>query len=137
MREINKLIVHCSATKPSMNIGVDEIRRWHVDENGWDDVGYHVVIKRNGYAEKGRQLSVVGAHSYGNNGDSIGVCLVGGISESGEPECNFTFAQYGTLSAYISTCIDRFPNIKVIGHNQVSEKDCPCFNVESFVESIK
>ena len=38
------LVVHCSATKPSMDIGLREIKRWHVDDNGWRDVGYHYII---------------------------------------------------------------------------------------------
>ena len=42
------LVVHCSATKPSMDIGLREIKRWHVDDNGWRDVGYHYIIRRNG-----------------------------------------------------------------------------------------
>ncbi|WP_343192856.1 hypothetical protein, partial [Xylella fastidiosa] len=37
--------MHCSATKPSQNVGVREIRQWH-KEQGWLDVGYHFIIKR-------------------------------------------------------------------------------------------
>lgn len=35
------IFVHCSATKPSQNVGVREIRQWH-KEQGWLDVGYHL-----------------------------------------------------------------------------------------------
>ena len=41
MRKINDLIVHCAATYDTMDIGVKEIRKVHVDENGWKDIGYH------------------------------------------------------------------------------------------------
>ena len=46
MREINKVVVHCSATKQSMDIGAEDIRGWHKSK-GWDDIGYHYVIRRN------------------------------------------------------------------------------------------
>ena len=40
-------IIHCSATKPSMDIGFEEINRWH-RERGWLSCGYHFIIRRNG-----------------------------------------------------------------------------------------
>ena len=61
MRKINDLIVHCAATYDTMDIGVKEIRKVHVDENGWKDIGYHFVIRRDGTVEKGRDVSVIGA----------------------------------------------------------------------------
>jgi N-acetylmuramoyl-L-alanine amidase len=76
MREIKKIIVHCSDTPDTMNIGVNEIRDWHIIR-GFDDVGYHFVIKRDGTIEKGRPLEQMGAHVAGHNLDSIGICWVG------------------------------------------------------------
>ena len=42
------IVIHCAATKASMDIGASEIKKWHVDDNGWDDIGYHYIIKRDG-----------------------------------------------------------------------------------------
>ncbi len=78
MREINEIIVHCSATPESMDIGVKEIRDWHVNDNKWDDIGYHFVIRRDGTIECGRSIDKAGAHCKGHNAHSIGMCLVGG-----------------------------------------------------------
>lgn len=55
---------------------VDTIRSWHL-ERGWDDIGYHFVISKNGKIEPGRTLDSVGAHALGRNENSIGVCLEG------------------------------------------------------------
>ena len=44
-REIQKIIVHCTATPEGRNVSVDEIRRWHVKDNGWSDIGYHWIIE--------------------------------------------------------------------------------------------
>lgn len=81
MRKINDLIVHCAATYDTMDIGVKEIRKVHVDENGWKDIGYHFVIRRDGTVEKGRDVSVIGAHVLNHNANSIGICLAGGLSK--------------------------------------------------------
>lgn len=134
MREINHLVVHCSYTPPSMDIGADEVRQWHKDK-GWRDIGYHYVIRRNGSVEKGRPEDEVGAHAKGYNLDSIGICLIGG-KKSGEEkaEFNFTMKQLMALDHLIKIKLKDYPGSMVSGHNQLSSKSCPCFNVPEFVE---
>ena len=41
MRKINKIIIHCSATPELKDFDVKDIRGWHVEGNGWSDIGYH------------------------------------------------------------------------------------------------
>ena len=55
MNKKKGIIIHCSATKPSMDIGVKEINEWHL-QRGWSGIGYHYVIRRNGDLETGRDL---------------------------------------------------------------------------------
>lgn len=135
MREINKIIVHASATAPSQDIGVSEIRHWHLGK-GWSDVGYHYVIRRDGTREYGRDIKIPGAHAKGHNEDSIGICLVGGVTEDGKSDANFTFMQYITLSTIISEIQGFHGELEVIGHRDIEgvKKDCPCFNVSAFME---
>ena len=45
MRKINRIILHCSATRPTMDIGVEEITEWH-KQRGFRTIGYHYVIRR-------------------------------------------------------------------------------------------
>ncbi|WP_285658498.1 N-acetylmuramoyl-L-alanine amidase, partial [Helicobacter bizzozeronii] len=78
MRTINKVIIHCSATKEEKDFCALDIDRWH-KERGWKCVGYHYVIKLDGTIEKGRALADVGAHCVGQNKDSIGICYIGGL----------------------------------------------------------
>ena len=47
MRDINKIIVHCSATKEEQEFFADDIRRWH-KARGFSDIGYHFVINLDG-----------------------------------------------------------------------------------------
>jgi len=51
MKNIRYITIHAAATTPSMDIGVKEIREWHL-ARGWRDVGYHFVIRRDGTLEK-------------------------------------------------------------------------------------
>jgi len=136
VREINRIIVHCSATKPSMDIGADEIKQWHL-ARGWSDIGYHWVITREGITEKGRSEKVAGAHARGHNSDSIGICLVGGIDEDGQPDCNYTAAQYRALNDTINGIYMRHNIHEVLGHRDLPgvTKACPCFDVQSFISS--
>ena len=136
MRQINSIIIHCSATKPSMNVGVDEIRDWHQDR-GWSDIGYHWVIRRDGTVEKGRPEYIAGAHARGHNQDSIGICLVGGINEDGKPDCNYTSAQYRALNDTINGIYGRYNINEVLGHRDLPgvTKECPCFDVRAFLSS--
>jgi N-acetylmuramoyl-L-alanine amidase len=73
-----RVIVHCSATADSGDrIGALEIDKWHREERGWSQIGYHRVIRRTGVIELGRKDNVEGAHTKGHNEDSIGVCYIG------------------------------------------------------------
>ena len=44
-RDIDKIIIHCSATLEGRDVKTSEIKRWHVEDNGWRDIGYHFVIE--------------------------------------------------------------------------------------------
>lgn len=127
-KSTEQIIIHCAATKPSMDVDAATIDRWH-RERGWLKIGYHFVIKRDGSVEDGRDRYEVGAHAKGHNANSIGVCMVGGLSEDNEPENNFTDDQWSALSWLVDELTDEWPDAEVIGHNDVSEKSCPTFNV--------
>ena len=82
MRDIDKIIVHCSATREGQHIDVDTIRQWHTSEpRNWSDIGYHYVIYLDGSIVPGRPEERQGAHCKGNNKTSIGVCYVGGVDD--------------------------------------------------------
>jgi N-acetylmuramoyl-L-alanine amidase len=128
MRDIKKIIIHCADTYAEMDIGVAEIRRWHIDR-GWADIGYHFVIRRNGDIEKGRDEETPGAHVKGHNHDSIGVCLVGG-----KPFCNFTRAQWHALESLVMELKGRYPLAAVSGHRDHDpSKTCPTFDVRAWL----
>jgi hypothetical protein len=138
MRPINEIIIHCTATRPDWWEGetvdqkVAEIRRWHMDDRGWKDIGYHFLIDRDGKVVHGRALDKVGAHVVGHNTGTIGIALFGGhgSAETDKFADNFTAAQEKALRDLIAELRSDFPTIKkVSGHNEYAAKACPGFNV--------
>lgn len=133
MRDIRHIIIHCADTPPQMDIGVAEIREWHLARK-FTDVGYHYVIRRSGEVEKGRQEDQIGAHVQGHNHDSIGICLVGGMNTSKTgPDCNFTQHQWSALKALVAGLTVAYPQAKVSGHrDHTVAKTCPNFDAISW-----
>jgi len=129
MRKINKIIVHCSATREGQNVDVDTIRRWHVIERGWSDIGYHFVITLNGEVKEGRPLERSGAHCKGYNKSSIGICYVGGCDNGMNPKDTRTEKQKEAIINLIKDLKVKYTKInKVTGHNVYASKACPCFD---------
>lgn len=135
MRQITRIIIHCAATTPDQDVGVDDIRRWH-RQLGWRDVGYHYVIRRDGRLELGRDIALAGAHAVGHNHDSIGICLAGGLNRQGVPDCNYTRHQWQRLESLVRDLIKTTPTITdVLGHRDLNAgKACPCFSVRDWWE---
>ena len=121
------IIIHCSATTADMDIGRDEIDRWH-RTRGFSRIGYHWVIRRDGSIEAGRPPSVTGAHTKGFN-NHLGICMVGGIDENVNADANFTAAQWEALDNLVRGLTTAYPEIPVHGHRDFANKDCPSFDV--------
>lgn len=133
MRHIERIVIHCSATRPDQDVDVRWARRIHVNERGWKDVGYHFFIKRDGTIEIGRPITEVGAHTKGKNATSIGICYAGGLDMNHDPEDNRTQAQIDSMVRLINTLLEEFPDIHdIAGHNEFAAKACPCFDVKKW-----
>lgn len=137
------ITVHASATTPSMDhVDAEWIRNLHVNHNGWNDIGYHYVIKRDGTIEKGRELNVIGAHVGNSNTKNIGICMAGGVTEHdvNKPEDNFTDKQYTALTGLLTRLHEQYPDAKLMGHNDFpnyGSRGCPCFNQHVYFSWIR
>ena len=137
MRDITEIILHCSATWSRQDIGLKEITQWHTTPKskggrGWDHVGYHFIIRRDGRVEKGCPLEVRGYHCSGHNANSIGICMVGG-GPMGEDN-NFAVEQFDSLAELILDLRKKFPLASIHGHNEYAQKACPVFSVANFLK---
>lgn len=130
MRNIEKIIIHCSATPEGRDVNVETIKSWHVKGRGWSDIGYHYVIELNGMIKFGRPLEKSGAHTKGHNATSIGICYVGGIDKDKKPKDTRTEQQKESLIQLIDILLNDYPDATIHGHNEFSAKACPSFNVQ-------
>ena len=129
-KETNRIIIHCSATHPKLDIGVKDIDSWH-KAKGWSGCGYHYVLRRDGTEEIGRPYHQIGAHTMSHNEDSIGICVVGGVDAYNNPEFNFTKVQMDALYSLV-TSLRHLTGASVHGHNEFSSKACPSLNVQEY-----
>lgn len=128
-REINEIIIHCTATGEGSPVSVERIRKWH-KLRGWRDIGYHYVVHLNGVVEAGRHIDEVGAHVKGRNANSIGIVYVGGLDSEGNPKDTRTPEQDMALLYLIKLLKHNHPNARISGHNEYANKACPCFDVQ-------
>ena len=137
MRQINKIIVHCSATREGQNISVDTIRSWHVDGRGWSDIGYHFYIDLHGDIYKGRDIAKIGAHTKGQNRNSIGICYCGGVEVDGKtPKDTRTEEQEDSLLAVLKTLKAMYPEAVIHSHSDFANKACPSFDATNEYENL-
>ena len=120
------IVIHCADTYEDMDIGAEDIRKWHVDERGWSDIGYHKVIRRDGTVEDGRDIDAMGAHVRGFNQTSVGVCLIGTDT--------FTDEQFESLANLIADLLAKYPSASLRGHRDFPnvKKECPGFDVQKW-----
>ncbi|CAH0713731.1 unnamed protein product, partial [Brenthis ino] len=107
---------HCKRAMRSM-------QNFHMDDRGWNDIGYHFAVGGDGVAYEGRGWGVLGAHSLHFNNVSIGICLIGDWTNSVPP-----LQQLKTAQALIASGVELGfvkPEYKLVGHRQVRDTECP------------
>jgi N-acetylmuramoyl-L-alanine amidase len=141
-RKVNKIVIHCSATREGQVITAADIDRMH-KQRGFAGIGYHWFIRLDGTAERGRADEIPGAHVAGHNANSIGICYAGGLDRDGRPEDTRTQPQKVILRQKVAAYLGKYPGARVCGHRDLSpDKDgdgkiepheylkaCPCFDV--------
>lgn len=129
MRRIDQIIWHCTATPEGREVTVHDVRRWHVADRGWSDIGYHFLIELDGTVRVGRPLGRAGAHVRGRNRHSVGIAYVGGVCAAMRPKDTRTPAQRNALYAVTQDMLRLFPRAGVHGHNEFAARACPSFDV--------
>jgi hypothetical protein len=145
------LVIHCTATKAGREVSSDEIRHWHTDPvckggRGWKQVGYTDMIHLDGRVERlvrnNEDANVdpweITNGASGYNAISRHIVYVGGVdaNDVNKAKDTRTPAQKEALKRYVRDFHMRFPQVKIIGHNQVASKACPSFDVPKWLKEI-
>ena len=134
------IFLHHSLTKDSGSVSWGAIRKYHVNDLDWRDIGYNYGIELiYDHLEilVGRMEGVTGAHTKGYNNKSIGICLVGNFDKKApEPD------QWLLLLRLVKNIAQRhnIPVENVMAHREVSGyKSCPgsCFDINKFRNDLK
>ena len=126
-RDITTVVWHWTANYSDQGyIGSEQINQMHINR-GWNGIGYHFIVKRDGSIQIGRDINTVGAHVGGFNTRSIGISFVAGykcastkykgippFSEVG-PE-SITQAQHEAFKRFMSAWYRVYPGGQVWGH---------------------
>jgi len=72
-KSTQRIILHHAAAQ---NCSAEDIHRWHLN-NGWSGAGYHFLVRKDGKVYRLRPEDKVGAHAYGSNNNSLGICFEG------------------------------------------------------------
>lgn len=132
MRSIHTLIWHTSATREGQHITVEDIRKWHVEGNGWSDIGYHKVVYLDGSVHAGRSMLLTGAHVRNHNTGTLGYCYIGGVMSDGHTAKDTrTTAQIKTMARLTREAVRLYGIKRVAGHNEYAAKACPSFDVRT------
>ena len=136
MRTINKIIIHCTATPEGRTVTVADVDKWH-REKGWNGIGYHYLIGLNGEIWKGRNESIIGAHTEGQNTNSIGIAYVGGMTKDMKSSKDTrTTEQKMSLLNLIKQLKIKYPTAKIYGHRDFSSKACPSFDAKNEYKNL-
>ena len=127
MREINLIVVHCSATRADRDFTENDLEVCH-RHRGFNGAGYHFYIRKNGDIKNTRPLEKPGAHALGYNAHSIGICYEGGLDANGQAKDTRTLEQRGSLLALLRELKKKFPEALIVGHHDLNPiKKCPCY----------
>ena len=130
MRKIHLIVIHCSATRADKELTAFDLDTMH-RRRGFNGIGYHFYITRDGVLHHCRPVSEIGAHVRGFNRHSIGICYEGGLDENGRPADTRTTAQRFALLDLLTILKHQYPEAQIAGHYQLSatiHKACPCYD---------
>lgn len=150
MAKLLRLVLHCTATPEGRPVTSNDIRKWHTDPvsrggRGWKQVGYTDMIHLDGKVERLVQNNedanvdpweiTNGVKGY--NGTSRHIVYVGGVAKDGKtPRDTRTPQQLQAMAEYVKDFHRRFPDVKIVGHNELAAKACPCFDVQKWLREI-
>jgi N-acetylmuramoyl-L-alanine amidase len=142
MREIKYLVIHTTASPQTWTW--QKLQWYFLKMLGWKREGYHITIEPDGTVKRfidndkisNGVLPFKGDDINISNNNSVNVSYIGGIDSKGNGVNNITPEQTKALVSIIRWYVKEYPDIKILGHNQVANKFCPCFSVPKLLKTM-
>jgi N-acetylmuramoyl-L-alanine amidase len=136
MREINNIVLHCTAT--SHEASVEAIQRYWREVMGWRSPGYHWLIKANGVAVQLWPIDKPSNGVKGHNHDSLHISYIGGVDKNLNAVDTRTGLQKQTMFELVKRYKEMFPHARVLGHRDFKgvTKECPSFDVADWCNCV-
>ncbi|GFR15106.1 peptidoglycan recognition protein 1 [Trichonephila clavata] len=115
MRECNNFESCCQMMRT--------IQNFHMDDRGWDDIGYNFLIGGDGRVYMGRGWDRVGAHTYGFNRIAVAFSLMGDFSHKLPSELMLNATKSLIECAKNENHV--ISNYKLHGHRDAGCTECP------------
>lgn len=141
MNGVKKITVHHEGSKPYWSPDprttagrIEQIRRAHVNDRGWADIGYHYVIDRAGNVWQARDIRFQGAHVKDNNEHNLGVLVLGNFdqqSPSKQQVDRLGYALRDLMRIY------KVPVTRVKTHREINPTACPGRNLQPIVVRMR
>lgn len=144
MRNIAKIVIHCSAGKAQQK--TSDIMAYWRQKLGWTKYGYHIIVDADGKVEHLTPDDQITNGVKGHNADSFHICYKGGWDGTDTR----TPAQKDTLLNLVRFYRKKYPKARVCGHRDLSPdangdgkitpnewvKLCPCFDAQKEYANI-
>lgn len=115
-KSTERIILHHAAAQ---NCSAEDIHRWHLN-NGWSGAGYHFLVRKDGKVYRLRPEEKVGAHAYGANYNSLGICFEGDYMQE-----DMTEAQKEAGKELVAYLKNKYKISTVQAHRDVCATSCP------------
>jgi hypothetical protein len=102
-----------------------QIQSFHMNSNGWCDIGYNFLVSRDGRLWRGRGSTRLGAHVANNNTGNVGISFMGthtSVAITNRQMCN-TAKLLAWLDVHRPAIALNRTDIK--GHRQLGDTACP------------
>ncbi len=133
-RDIDRIFIHCTGT--ATNARVSSIVNYWKNNLGWRHPGYHLIFPLEGFTAL-QDLNLPSNGVRGYNARSIHLCTIGGLDQDGAFSDTRNNSQQQLLHAAVQIIHNHIPNADILGHNEVSNKACPCYDARAEFAYLK
>jgi hypothetical protein len=136
----NRATIHHTVTPTNDSLSaaarLRQIQSFHMNTNGWCDIGYNYLISRDGRVFRGRGAVTVGAHVTNNNTGNIGISFMGTYSSTAPTATQMCSAARLLRRLHMDFSGIALNRTDVKGHRQYGGTVCPGTALYNRIDTI-